>query len=58
MSKDTDNLLVAFSLCLIFGSAVNIAVYHKGLKEGAKQNDNRVMQLESALKLYNIEISK
>lgn len=58
MSKDTDNLLVVFSLCLIFGLAVNMVVYHKGLMAGVKQNDNRVMQLESALKLYNIEMPK
>ena len=58
MSKDTDNLFVVFSLCLIFGLAVNMVVYHKGLKDGEKQHDNKVKQLEAALKLHNIEIPK
>jgi len=39
MSKDTDNLLVVFSLCLIFGLAVNMVVYHKGHKDGAKEQE-------------------
>ena len=58
MSKDTDNLLVVFSLCLIFGLAVNVVVYHKGLKNGVKQSESRVIQLEEALKLHNIETPK
>lgn len=58
MSKHADNLLVVFLLTLILALAVNLVGYNKGLRDGAKFSDHRIKQLETALKIHNIEIPK
>jgi hypothetical protein len=57
-SDEATTLLTTFIMCLIFGLVVNLVGYNKGLSDGEKWSDNRVKQLEAALKIHSIEIPK